>query len=104
MLKRCWANDGAWGEEGRLFWMMEYLNHTNVHVLYGGISAYYRQPPYGAGYPVDDNWASEPNTGSFVASAREELHASKDEISAAVELNLCNAVLKRSSKAKRANR
>ena len=27
----------GWGEEGRIYWMLKYLNHTRVSVLYGGI-------------------------------------------------------------------
>lgn len=33
-----WA--AAWGEEGRLYWMLDYLNHTDVSVLYGGVDAW----------------------------------------------------------------
>lgn len=31
-----WANE--WGEEGRLFWTLEYLNHSRVYALYGACS------------------------------------------------------------------
>ncbi|MCB9796461.1 MAG: sulfurtransferase [Alphaproteobacteria bacterium] len=33
------AQDG-WGEEGRLFWTLEYLGHPDVHVLDGGYGAW----------------------------------------------------------------
>lgn len=32
--------DQGWGEEGRLFWMLEYLGHPAVHVVRGGIDAF----------------------------------------------------------------
>ena len=41
-----WVNE--WGEEGRLFWMLEYLNHTRVHVLYGGVEVRARPGPVAA--------------------------------------------------------
>lgn len=35
-----WSAPGAWGEEGRLFWTLEYLGHGKVHILKGGIAAW----------------------------------------------------------------
>lgn len=32
--------DKAWGEEGRIFWMLEHLGHGQVHILDGGIQAW----------------------------------------------------------------
>lgn len=32
--------DAAWGEEGRLFWMLEYLGHPRVYIVRGGVAAY----------------------------------------------------------------
>eukprot|EP01047_Picozoa_sp_COSAG01_P006900 COSAG01_NODE_254_length_20214_cov_25.086254_19_plen_88_part_00 len=64
--------------------MMEYLGFDDVHVLYGGISAWYREAPYGAGYDTDSTWAGEPNDGTFVATERHELRATKGEIEAAI--------------------
>ena len=117
-----WANQGAWsvdffivrsslsilfvcslahhrlscvycrGEEGRLFWMLEYLNHTKVSVLYGGIDAYNRPSPNGLGLDLESNWNSPAAAGDFVAFERVELRATREEIHAAVTLNLCNAV------------
>ena len=34
------AGQGTWGEEGRLFWMLHYLNVSRVMCLYGGINAW----------------------------------------------------------------
>eukprot|EP01047_Picozoa_sp_COSAG01_P040161 COSAG01_NODE_3362_length_6198_cov_2.602394_8_plen_89_part_00 len=71
--------------------MMEYLNHTNVHVLYGGISSWYRDPPFGAGYETDSTWANEPNDGTFVARERQDLRATKVEIETAISKCAVNA-------------
>ena len=30
----------GWGEEGRLFWMLDYLGHTDLRVIRGGIKAW----------------------------------------------------------------
>lgn len=32
--------DQGWGEEGRIFWMLEHLGHGQVHILDGGIQAW----------------------------------------------------------------
>jgi thiosulfate/3-mercaptopyruvate sulfurtransferase len=32
--------DAGWGEEGRIFWDLEYLGHKDVHVLRGGMRAW----------------------------------------------------------------
>lgn len=32
--------DAGWGEEGRVYWDLEYLGHTDVHVLRGGMQAW----------------------------------------------------------------
>lgn len=32
--------DQGWGEEGRIFWMLEHLGHAQVHILDGGIQAW----------------------------------------------------------------
>lgn len=35
-----WAADEFWGEEGRVWWHLHWLNHTDAHVLYGGVWAW----------------------------------------------------------------
>lgn len=32
--------DQGWGEEGRIFWMLEHLGHSEVHILDGGVQAW----------------------------------------------------------------
>jgi thiosulfate/3-mercaptopyruvate sulfurtransferase len=34
------AWDAGWGEEGRIFWMLEYLGHNDAHILTGGYDAW----------------------------------------------------------------
>ena len=33
--------------------MLDYLNHTDVKVLYGGIDAYAQPPPNGGGFALE---------------------------------------------------
>ena len=35
-----WSAPTSWGEEGRIYWQLDYLNHTQAYVLYGGIYAW----------------------------------------------------------------
>jgi thiosulfate/3-mercaptopyruvate sulfurtransferase len=86
------AGPTGWGEEGRLFWMMEYLGHEAVHLLDGGFPAW-----EAAGGPVARDGAKPP-PGDFtvrrVAPRRVEL----DEMRAlsarcAAEGPACGAVL-----------
>lgn len=55
-----WSGEGAWGEEGRIFWTLEYLGHDEVYVLEGGIDAWRE-----AGYEIDDQGASSSAPGDF---------------------------------------
>jgi thiosulfate/3-mercaptopyruvate sulfurtransferase len=71
------AWDAAWGEEGRLFWMLEYAGHANVHILRGGIAEW-----IAAGGAVD-RVVPAPTTGTFVVQPREEFRATREEVAAA---------------------
>lgn len=85
-----WAN--AWGEEGRLLWMLDYLGHPDVKVLYGGIDAWKQPAPNGKGYATSDS-ATTAATGAFVSPGlQEQYKATSDEIAAAVQLGLCNYI------------
>lgn len=35
-----WAAENFWGEEGRVWWHLHWLNHSDARVLYGGIWAW----------------------------------------------------------------
>jgi len=85
-----WVNE--WGEEGRLFWMLEYLNHTNVKVLYGGVEAWSAEPPYGQGWALEGSVGTTP-PGNFIAEVRPDRRATYDEINQAITLDLCNVFL-----------
>lgn len=64
-----WA--ASWGEEGRIAWDLEYLGHTDVHVLRGGMGTWAgaREPGLTRAMP-----------GDFVATPREELRADRNEV------------------------
>lgn len=87
-----WINE--WGEEGRLLWTLDYLGHPDVKVLYGGIDAYRKPAPAGAGYGDTLVSSSDPAlTGGFVSpGVQEQVKTSRDEIAAALDLGLCNYV------------
>ncbi len=67
------ARDG-WGEEGRLFWTLEYLGHDDVHIVDGGHSAW-----TAAGLPTSTDMTPPPR-GDFTVQRREELRATKAEV------------------------
>lgn len=35
-----WSAANYWGEEGRIWWQLSWLNHTEAYILYGGIWAW----------------------------------------------------------------
>jgi thiosulfate/3-mercaptopyruvate sulfurtransferase len=71
--------DQGWGEEGRAFWMLEYLGHQDVHVLYGGLHA------WEASGGDTDILAPNPAPGDFIIETREALRASAEDVLAAIE-------------------
>eukprot|EP00210_Caulerpa_lentillifera_P002424 g2323.t1 len=66
-----WKED--WGEEGRIYWQLDYLNHTNVFILYGGIFGW-----NGTGRGVDGR-------GDFVARPVPERHITANKIVTALD-------------------
>jgi len=75
----------AWGEEGRIFWMLEYLGHRDVRVLEGG---YEKWLATGAKPSKDREQAP---VGNFPLTPRPELRATAAEIEA--ELAKDNVVI-----------
>lgn len=71
--------DQAWGEEGRIYWMLEYLGHRDVHVLEGGIAAWQR-----AGHALSSEVPSVGH-GDFVPRPRPELRATAAQVQQALE-------------------
>lgn len=79
-------NDG-WGEEGRLFWMLEYLGHTDVHVLAGGM------PRWRAVKGTAQTMAPDVTPGDFTVAVRPSLRASAQDVLAVVEGRAPGSVL-----------
>jgi len=72
------AWEAAWGEEGRIFWMLEYLGHPAVHILNGGLDAW----TAAGGAPTAD--VAAPAPGGFTAAPLPELRATADQLNAAL--------------------
>lgn len=72
-----WSAPGAWGEEGRLFWTLEYLGHKKVYILQGGLEAW-----EGAKRPVERGSAEigASKRGDFQVRRQRRLRASTAEI------------------------
>ena len=71
------AGAQGWGEEGRIFWMLDYLGHPEVYILDGGWPAW-----IAAGLPVSDR-ASYPAPGDFTPAPLETRRAVRVEVEAA---------------------
>mmetsp|Transcript_39619 Transcript_39619/g.71040 ORF Transcript_39619/g.71040 Transcript_39619/m.71040 type:complete len:274 (-) Transcript_39619:273-1094(-) len=53
-----WSSKRSWGEEGRIYWQLDYLGHTNVSMLYGGIYAWLDENPEGKATPAPGSFTS----------------------------------------------
>lgn len=63
-----------WGDEGRMFWMLQYLGHTRVKVLDGGWPKWtLEQRPY-------EHEPVRPSPGSFRASIQPDVNVRKQEL------------------------
>lgn len=71
------AGNGLWAS--RVFWALEYLGHTRVHLLDGGLAAW-----NAAGEPVTTE-VTVPERGDFTANVRPSLIATADEVLAGIE-------------------
>ncbi len=71
-----WEED--WGEEGRVFWMLEYLGHRDVHILEGGFQRWTAQGGAVTRAP------STPAPGDFTPSPRPEVRATADQLQTAL--------------------
>lgn len=73
------AGGQGWGEEGRVFWTLEYLGHPAVYVLDGGVAAWERS---GRALSTDRPDRKE---GTFTPDTRPDRRARIDEVAAAIE-------------------
>jgi thiosulfate/3-mercaptopyruvate sulfurtransferase len=63
-----------WGDEGRMFWMLEYLGHTNLRILNGGwVKWTAEKRPF-------EHGLVPPAAGNFKAQPVKALVISKDEL------------------------
>jgi len=63
-----------WGDEGRMFWMLQYLGHQSVRILDGGWVKWVAEQRPLAHNPV------KPSPGNFRAAVRPECIVMKDEL------------------------
>ncbi len=63
-----------WGDEGRMFWMLQYLGHRSVKVLDGG------WPKWTAEHRPYDHEPVRPKPGNFTASVRPDVMIDKQEL------------------------
>lgn len=67
-----------WGDEGRMFWMLEYLGHRNLKILDGGwVKWIEERRPFEHGRVV-------PKSGTFTIAADPERMMTKDELKTVV--------------------
>ena len=63
-----------WGDEGRMFWMLQYLGHSSVRIVDGGWVKWVQEHrPY-------EHEPVKPKPGNFRASVRPEVMVMKDEL------------------------
>ena len=63
-----------WGDEGRMFWMLQYLGHTSVKVLDGG------WPKWTAEHRPYEHEPVRPKPGNFKASVQPDVIIEKQEL------------------------
>lgn len=76
-----------WGDEGRMFWMFEYLGHQHLQILDGGwVKWVEERRPFEHG-PV------RPAPGNFTVRLKTEVMANKDEVRQLVKQPRANTVI-----------
>lgn len=68
-----------WGDEGRMFWMLQYLGHQSVKVLDGG------WPKWTAEHRPYEHEPVRPKPGNFTASVRPDVLIDKQELKKVVK-------------------
>ncbi len=76
-----------WGDEGRMFWMLEYLGHTNIRVLDGGwVKWVEERRPFEHGRVT-------PKPGNFTVKVAKQTAVMKDELKEMVKKPRPNTVI-----------
>ncbi len=76
-----------WGDEGRMFWMLEYLGHTNLHILDGGwVKWVEERRPFEHGRVT-------PKPGNFTVKPASRTIITKDELKGLVKGAHPNSVI-----------
>lgn len=83
-----WSATGAWGEEGRLFWTLEYFDHPRVYILEGGLRAWERAErpiekgaaPKDSAEPGDFEIRRQPSRRTSTAELAQSLSSTKAPI------------------------
>lgn len=76
-----------WGDEGRMFWMLEYLGHTNLRILDGGwVKWVEERRPFEHGRVT-------PKPGTFTVKVATETAIAKDELKGIVKQSHPNTVI-----------
>mmetsp|Transcript_42200 Transcript_42200/g.107908 ORF Transcript_42200/g.107908 Transcript_42200/m.107908 type:complete len:361 (+) Transcript_42200:242-1324(+) len=77
-----WSAPRSWGEEGRIYWQLDYLGHRNVSILYGGIYAWLE-----GGHKAEAN----PQAGAFEGvTVQDSRRALADNINAELSSGVAN--------------
>mmetsp|Transcript_15777 Transcript_15777/g.44153 ORF Transcript_15777/g.44153 Transcript_15777/m.44153 type:complete len:372 (-) Transcript_15777:471-1586(-) len=76
-----WSSKYAWGEEGRIFWQLDYLGHKNVSILYGGIYGWLEG---------DYRGKANPQPGMFTTAVNEEKRVISSDILSELTLGVAN--------------
>lgn len=82
------AWDEGWGEEGRLYWTLEYLGHDDVYLLAGGLAAW-----NGAGQPVATGESESGDGGDFRVERRDERRVLTDDLQRQLENGHSTAII-----------
>ncbi len=76
-----------WGDEGRMFWMLQYLGHPSVRMLDGGwVKWVAEQRPF-------DHDRAKPATGDFTVNANPERMITKDALKKLVKGQHPNTII-----------
>lgn len=70
-----WSRQGAWGEEGRLYWTLDYLGHSEVYILSGGVEGWQQSQR-----PLTRGETARGSAGDFEIARRKQLRTVTDQL------------------------